>query len=50
MMTKRLTEIAKKVYFSGSGHINWSKVETEYELSKAEINYVAGIIRNWNRR
>lgn len=50
MMTKRLTEIAKKVYFSVSGHIDWSEVETEYKLSKAELNYVTSIIRNWNRR
>ena len=50
MMTKRLTEIAKKIYFSGSGHIDWSEVETEYKLSKSELNYVTSIIRNWNRR
>lgn len=50
MKTKKLTEIAKKVYFSGSGHIDWDEVEIEYNLSKAEVNYVVSIIRNWNRR
>ncbi len=50
MKTKRLTEIAKKVYFEGAGHNDWNEVETEYKLSKAELNYVTSIIRNWNRR
>lgn len=50
MKTTRLTEIAKKVYFSGLGHIDWNEVETEYKLSKTELNYVVSIIRNWNRR
>jgi len=50
MKTKRLTEIVKKVYFSGLGCIDWNEVETEYKLSKTELNYVESIIRNWNRR
>lgn len=50
MKPKKLTEIAKKVYFSGLGDIDWNEVETEYGLSKAELNYVISIIRNWNRR
>lgn len=48
MKTNRLTEIAKKVYFSGLGCIDWNEVETEYGLSKMELNYVISIIRNWN--
>lgn len=50
MKTKILTEIAKKVYYSGSGHTDWNEVETEYGLSKTELNHVISIIRNWNRR
>lgn len=50
MKKKRLTEIAKKVYFSGSGHTDWNEVEAEYGLSKIELNHVISIIRSWNRR
>lgn len=50
MKAKRLTEIATKVYFSGSGYIDWNEVEAEYKLSKMELNYVTSIIRNWNRK
>lgn len=46
MKTNKLTEVAKKVYFSRLGRIDWNEVETEYNLSKAELNYVASIIRN----
>lgn len=50
MRTKKLTEVAKKVYFSGLGRIDWNEVQVEYNLSKMEVNYVLNIIRNWNRK
>jgi len=50
MKIEKLTEVAKKVYFSGLGRIDWNEVEIEYNLSKTELNYVASIIRNWNGR
>lgn len=50
MKTKRLTEIAKKFYFSGLGCIDWNEVKIEYNLSETELNHVMSIIRNWNRR
>lgn len=48
MKINRLTEIARKVYFSESGCIDWNEVETKYGLSKMELNHVINIIRNWN--
>lgn len=50
MKNKRLTEIAKKVSFSGLGHIDWKEVKVEYKLSEEELDHVASIIRNRNRR
>lgn len=50
MNTKKLTEIARKVYFTGLGRIDWNEVKKEYDLSKSESNYVISIIRNWNSR
>lgn len=50
MKSKRLTEIAKRICFSGLGRIDWNEVKAEYGLSKEEFNHVISIIRNLNRR
>lgn len=50
MKNKRLTEIAKKVYFSGLGRIDLNEMKAEYGLSKEELDHVISIIRNLNRR
>lgn len=49
MNTRGLTEIAKKVYFSGSGCIDWNEIKEEYGLSEMELERVISIIRHWNR-
>lgn len=47
---KNLKEIAKQVYFSRLGRIDYNEVKREYNLSELQCNYVISIIRNWNRR
>lgn len=43
---KTLTQIAREIYFSGLGNINWKEVQAKYKLSKAELDYITSIIRN----
>lgn len=50
MKVNKLTEIAREIYFSSAGRIKWSEIETEYKLSKTELNYVVSLTRYWNRR
>ena len=47
---KNLKEIARQVYFSSLGHIDYNEMKKEYNLSGLELNYVINIIRNLNRR
>ena len=50
MNNKSLSKIAKEIYFRSSGCIDWKEMAIEYGLSEMEINYVANIIRNWNKK